>query len=123
MAALEAPDETLRAFLSRGFTADELNRFHHGVLAPLLAFDQVERGELIATLEAYFAAGCSTQGTATRLKMHRNSVLYRVRRIEEVARVDLGDPTTRLLLELALLAGRLARADRLPRPSPLELTA
>jgi DNA-binding PucR family transcriptional regulator len=36
------------------------------------------------------------------LKLHRNTVLYRLRRIEEVGRLRLSDPDTRLNLQLCL---------------------
>ena len=38
----------------------------------------------------------------TSLKLHRNTVLYRLRRIEEVGHLRLSDPDTRLNLQLCL---------------------
>ena len=84
----------------------ELRRFHEAALGALLAYDRDHNTELVPTLEAYFASRCSPQAAAERLHLHRNSLLYRLQRIEAVAGVDLDDPETRLLLHLALRAGQ-----------------
>lgn len=41
--------------------------------------------------------------------MHRNTVLYRVRRIQTVTLTNLQDGPSRLLLQVGMVAGRLAR--------------
>ncbi|HEX6737105.1 MAG TPA: helix-turn-helix domain-containing protein [Vicinamibacteria bacterium] len=84
----------------------ELRRFHEAALGALLAYDRAHNTELVPTLEAYFASRCSPQAAAERLHLHRNSLLYRLQRIEAVAGVDLDDPETRLQLHLALRAGQ-----------------
>ena len=84
----------------------ELRRFHEAALGALLAYDRDHNTALVPTLEAYFASRCSPQAAAERLHLHRNSLLYRLQRIEAVAGVDLDDPETRLLLHLALRAGQ-----------------
>jgi DNA-binding PucR family transcriptional regulator len=53
-----------------------------------------------------FALGCAMQGTATGLGIHRNTVLYRLKRIEELAGVDLADGDVRFFIQLALRAHR-----------------
>ena len=50
-----------------------------------------------------------TKRTAERLGVHRNTVLYRLKRIEEITSSDLDDGPTRLLIQFGLLAGRLLR--------------
>ena len=56
----------------------------------------------MATLDAFFESNGSPTETAQRLKLHRNTVLYRLRRIEEVGKLRLDDPATRLNLHLCL---------------------
>ena len=74
-----------------------------------LAAEDVMRGsDLVGTLEVYCETA-ATQGTAARLGIHRNTVLYRLKLIEEVTAVDLNDGSSRLFLQLGLLAGRLLR--------------
>ena len=66
-----------------------------------------ERGsELVPTLEAFLATLGAPLATAERLHVHRNTLLYRLTRIEAVAGVDLRDPETRLTLHLALRIGQ-----------------
>jgi purine catabolism regulator len=54
------------------------------------------------TLEAFFACHGSPTDMATRLHLHRNTVMYRLRRIEEIGQIDLNDADTRLNLHLCL---------------------
>ena len=66
-------------------------------------------GDLVATLAAYLDAGCSTADAAAVLGVHRNTVAARLRRVEELLTVDLGNPDDRLALHLAC---RVTAADR-----------
>ncbi|HEY3059889.1 MAG TPA: helix-turn-helix domain-containing protein [Chloroflexota bacterium] len=89
-------------FLLRSHAADALHAFHAQTLGELAAYDEARGAELLPTLEAYFASRCSPDATAKRLHLHRNSLLYRLRRIEEIGGLRLQDPETRLQLQLAL---------------------
>jgi DNA-binding PucR family transcriptional regulator len=76
----------------------------------LVAFDQAEGTDLIPTLENYLSGGCSMRRVATEMGIHRNTVLYRLKRIEEVAGVDLNDSEVRFFIQLALRAYRYLAA-------------
>lgn len=80
----------------------ELHDFYRDSLGSLIAYDEKGSGDLLRTLDAFFVCHGSPTGTAQRLKLHRNTVLYRLRRIEEVGKVNLGDAATRLNLQLCL---------------------
>jgi purine catabolism regulator len=80
----------------------ELSDYYRDTVGDLVAYDERSSAELMATLDAYFEANGSPTETALRLKLHRNTVLYRLRRIEEVGRLRLDDPATRLNLHLCL---------------------
>jgi len=82
----------------------ELGDFCQDLLGPLLEYDRQKRAELVHTLDAYFAARNSPSETAERLHLHRNTVLYRLRRIRELLNRDPDDPEQRLALQLALRA-------------------
>jgi len=56
--------------------------------------------DYLNTLRAYFDAGCDVSEAAKRLQIHRNTLRYRLQRIEEICGVDLGDPAQRFLVEL-----------------------
>jgi PucR family transcriptional regulator, purine catabolism regulatory protein len=80
----------------------ELTDYYRGTVGDLLTYDDRSSAELMTTLDAFFAANGSPTETAQRLKLHRNTVLYRLRRIEEVGHLRLDDPATRLNLHLCL---------------------
>jgi len=80
----------------------ELSDFYADTVGPLLAYDARTGGDLMATLNAFFACHGSPTETAQRLHLHRNTVLYRLRRIEEVGNLSLDDAGTRLNLHLCL---------------------
>lgn len=79
------------------------------LVEPLRDHDRRRRGDLVRTLRVYFAAGANASSAADRLFLHRNSMIYRLARIEELAGLDLKDSRARLALELGLLS--LERGD------------
>ncbi len=82
----------------------ELAGFCDEVLGPLRAYDRRSGGELLRTLDAYLATGGSPQLAAARLHTHRNTILYRLERIEQVLGIDLRQPEQQFALYLALRA-------------------
>ncbi len=73
------------------------------LVEPLLAYDQERRSDLVRTLKVYFAASANAREAADRLFLHRNSLLYRLARVEKLTGLDLKDPQARLALQLGLL--------------------
>ena len=86
--------------LVRWYELDGVRDVIEEVLAPLLAQPLRKASESIATLRAYLDSGKSVSATADRLHLHRNTVRYRIDRIEQLLAIDLADPDERLLLEL-----------------------
>ena len=95
-----APD--LDSLLATLQPAERMQAFYEARLGALRAYDRQHGAQLVETLAAYFAAGRSLAGTAQLLHKHRNTVLYRLRLIEEVAGIDLRDPQVELELQVAL---------------------
>lgn len=62
------------------------------ILGRLLELPNDEIASLLGTLDAWFRAKGSTSEAATRLHYHRNTVLYRLRRIGELTGRDFLDP-------------------------------
>jgi hypothetical protein len=62
---------------------------------------------LVLTLEAYLEHAGDAKRTAEALSLHRGGLYYRLRRIEELAGVNLHDGEDRLLCHLALRLARL----------------
>ena len=71
------------------------------LLAPILAGRAAAQRDRLATLRAVLETA-SIGGAADRLGVHRNTVAYRVARLESVGGWDLGDPELRFVLELAV---------------------
>ncbi|WP_369201581.1 PucR family transcriptional regulator [Streptomyces sp. PU-14G] len=81
-----------------------LHDLGRAVLAPLLRHDEEHQAELTATLRAYLAHDCAPAATAKALTLHRNSLRYRLRLIEQLTGRDLGRLANRMELWLALSA-------------------
>lgn len=90
--------------------SDGLATFSGDVLGGLLAYDEKRGGGLVQTLEAYLDLGGGMQEIADRLCIHRNSLIYRLRRIEDLTGRILADPHDRLLLHLALKVRQMPEA-------------
>ena len=84
----------------------ELNAFYEETLGAIDRYDRANRSELLPTLEAFFRADNSVAEAAARLRLHRNTVAYRLRRIEQISGHNLADPETRLALQLGLRVGQ-----------------
>ena len=73
------------------------------LVRPLVEHDRQRRSDLVRTLRAYFAAGANASEAADRMFLHRNSMLYRLARIQGLTGLDLKDPGASLALQLGLL--------------------
>ncbi|MFF5523118.1 PucR family transcriptional regulator [Streptomyces coeruleorubidus] len=72
-----------------------------GPLRRLLAHDGAD-GTLTQTLTAYLATGCMSEEAATRLRVHANTLRYRLRRIREISGLDFQDADQMLLAQIQL---------------------
>lgn len=86
----------------------ELRRFYQETLGSLVAHDGPS-GELVTTLEGYFAELGNISRTAARLHIHRNTLMYRLQRISDITGVDWKHAEDQLSLQLALKAHRVLR--------------
>ncbi|MFJ5939360.1 PucR family transcriptional regulator [Streptomyces sp. NPDC093071] len=74
------------------------------VVAPLLA---PAHAELARTAEAYLDHAGQAGRTAAALGIHRQTLYYRLSRVEQLTGLDLDDGEDRLLLHMSLKSGRL----------------
>ncbi|HEX5121190.1 MAG TPA: helix-turn-helix domain-containing protein [Pseudonocardiaceae bacterium] len=81
-------------------------------LASLLTVPSVERRQLIETLEMWVIAAGSVRRTAELAHCHRNTVINRMHRIQQITGRDLTDPSVQVEIGLALRAIRLLPAQR-----------
>ncbi|MEM7111326.1 MAG: PucR family transcriptional regulator ligand-binding domain-containing protein [Chloroflexota bacterium] len=64
--------------------------------------DKVKQGSLTKTLESYLDFGGALTETSQALYIHRNTLLRRLERIQEICDLDLRDPQIRINLHIAL---------------------
>ena len=91
-------------------TSAALWEFYQRVLGTLVDYDRAHDAALLETLEGYFAAQGNLSQAARHLQIHRNTLLYRLRRIGEIAGVDLERAEDTLALQVALKAHRVLLA-------------
>lgn len=83
---------------------DAVRAFAEGLLRPLRDHDAHARGDLVASLQAWLSRHGQWDAAAADLGVHRHTLRYRIRRIEEILGRSLDDPDVRMELWLALKA-------------------
>ncbi len=109
------PESTLRLYEDLGIYClllhiDQpavLEHYVHTTLLPLLEYDSLHKSDLIATLTQYLQTNGSVQKTAELSFVHRNTINYKVKKMEELLGKCLSDTTVRTQLSMGLMAYRL----------------
>ncbi|MGM0549426.1 MAG: helix-turn-helix domain-containing protein, partial [Bacillota bacterium] len=81
---------------------EELNDFYNQKLKGLIAYDNKKETNLIETLDMYFEENGNLKKMSEKLYTHYNTILYRMKRIQEILDVDIKDRKVRYNLETAL---------------------
>ncbi|AZM59764.1 MULTISPECIES: PucR family transcriptional regulator [unclassified Streptomyces] len=83
---------------------DAVRAFADGRLRALREHDAIGRGDLVASLRAWLSRHGQWDAAAADLGVHRHTLRYRMRRVEEILGRSLDDPDVRMELWLALKA-------------------
>ncbi|KUN79701.1 PucR family transcriptional regulator [Streptomyces griseoruber] len=83
---------------------DAVKAFADGLLRALHEHDATGRGDLVASLRAWLSRHGQWDAAAADLGVHRHTLRYRMRRVEEILGRSLDDPDVRMELWLALKA-------------------
>jgi DNA-binding PucR family transcriptional regulator len=83
---------------------DAVRAFADGLLRKLYEHDAHGRGDLVASLRAWLSRHGQWDAAAADLGVHRHTLRYRMRRVEEILGRSLDDPDVRMELWLALKA-------------------
>ncbi|MDN3294189.1 PucR family transcriptional regulator [Streptomyces ficellus] len=83
---------------------DAVRAFADGMLRALYEHDATGRGDLVASLRAWLSRHGQWDAAAADLGVHRHTLRYRMRRVEEILGRSLDDPDARMELWLALKA-------------------
>ena len=70
----------------------------HTALTVLSEYDKKKGTDYYHTLSTYLFMNCDQTRTAERLHIHRNSLIYRINRIQELLEIDLEDDSQRFYL-------------------------
>ncbi|MFI6282740.1 PucR family transcriptional regulator [Streptomyces sp. NPDC050988] len=81
---------------------DAVRAFADGLLRPLYEHDATGRGDLVDSLRAWLSRHGQWDAAAADLGVHRHTLRYRMRRVEEILGRSLDDPDVRMELWLAL---------------------
>lgn len=101
---------TYRLLLSMA-DPDALRAFADSMLAPLDAYDLEHSGELIGSLQAFLQHNARWETAAAQLYVHRHTLRYRMRKVEELTGRDLASSFDRMEFWLALRARDLMSVD------------
>ncbi len=83
---------------------DAVRAFADGLLRALHEHDATGRGDLVASVRAWLSRHGQWDAAAADLGVHRHTLRYRMRRVEEILGRSLDDPDVRMELWLALKA-------------------
>jgi purine catabolism regulator len=77
------------------------------ILRPVLDYDEQHNSRLVETLDAFLQNQRSWQQTAQAMHIHRQTVMYRIRKVEALTSRDLADTNSLSELWLAVRAAEL----------------
>lgn len=95
-------------FLPR--TVSEGEAVVHAMLGPVITYDEANDSDLLRSLEIFFEVNKSWQEGANRLGIHKQTLVYRMRRVEELTHRRLSDLEDQTNLYLALRTLRMLRS-------------
>lgn len=67
----------------------EMKKFYLSTLSALIEYDKKNSTELVETLEVYIEEDRNLNKTSERLFIHKNTLKYRIKRIEDISKCDL----------------------------------
>lgn len=100
---------TYRLLLSMA-DPDALRAFSDALLRPLDEYDREQGGELVPSLRAFLQHNARWETAAAELYVHRHTLRYRMRKVEELTGRDLSSSFDRMEFWLALRARELLEA-------------
>ena len=100
----------LRLFQEQNHT----QQLRHPALQALRQYDAEKNSELYDTLYQYLLHERSVIRTAQAIHIHKNSLMYRLQRIQPIIKADLDDPMVRTYLLLSYMLDGIPHSE--PRP-------
>lgn len=88
---------------------ERIEEFIQDTLGAILEYDEENHTDFLYTLKVYLWSNRSFLHASEKLHMHKNTVKYRVQRMEELTGKDFEDPTARLEFMNAILCKEICR--------------
>jgi len=92
---------------------NHLMDYVHSSILNLMEYDQKYGTDYLYTFWIYTECGCNTQATASRLYIHKNTLVYRVNKIKELLDSDLSSGKDMFAFQLSMrilrMLGKLAK--------------
>ncbi len=104
---LYAADLGIYTLLTRADLRADLLALRDKMIGSLLNHDERQRADLLQTLEAFLESHGNATQTAEKLSVHRNTLFYRMNRIQDILNLDLNQTDVRLAVHLSLKIHRL----------------
>lgn len=92
---------------------EEMKKVIIGTINPLVEYDKQRNMDLIETLRSYNQNQGNVSQTARALNLHRQSLLYRLRKIESLTGLSLIDPDDLFLLDLSIKTWKIGVAENI----------
>ena len=86
-----------------------LKEFYLETLQEIIEFDEANNGELLATLEALISNNMDWKTTSEILFIHVNTLRYRIKKVEEILRIDISKLENVVNLFIALKSRALLK--------------
>ncbi len=96
-------DIAVRHMIQHALSDEDLSLLLDPAVDTLRRYDQRNGTDYLNTLKTYLQNERNITETSRRLYIHRNTLLYRIERLEELTGLDLDNPAIRLRLLLSLL--------------------
>lgn len=81
-----------------------IEQFYTNILENLIDYDNKNSTKLVDTLEVYIDKNCNLIQAASELFIHKNTLKYRIKRIDDILKCDLRDMEVLLNLSMAFKA-------------------
>ncbi|MFD9628123.1 PucR family transcriptional regulator [Peribacillus muralis] len=90
---------------------EAISQYVLSMIQPLIVYDRENEGELLKTLETYLSSRGRIEDAARALFVHRNTVKFRLTKIEELLRIDLKSRDLAFKLQFSIKAAKLLLDD------------
>ena len=89
----------------------DLQALYENTLRSLAYPKTKEELDLVKTIETYLNCQCEISETSRRLYVHRNTVKYRIEKMEKMLNCSFRDPSDSLRFRVALLIGKILESE------------